>query len=79
MAIVGIGCRFPGAANGDELWEMVRSGRDEITEVPPDRFPIDDFYDPRAGTPGKLSTRSSSAWSPRWTRWSGPSRSGLDT
>lgn len=57
VAIVGIGCRFPGVANGDDLWEMVSSGRDEITEVPPDRFPIDDFYDPRAGTPGKLSTR----------------------
>ena len=32
-------------------------GRDAITEVPPHRFDIADFYDPRPGIPGKLYSR----------------------
>ena len=34
IAIIGMGCRLPGAANPDELWQLVRSGGDAITEIP---------------------------------------------
>jgi acyl transferase domain-containing protein/acyl-CoA synthetase (AMP-forming)/AMP-acid ligase II/pimeloyl-ACP methyl ester carboxylesterase len=32
IAIIGIGCRFPGANNADEFWELLKSGRDAISK-----------------------------------------------
>ena len=47
IAIVGIGCRFPGGSNSpDEFWKMLRNGVDAVTEVPADRWDADSFYDP---------------------------------
>jgi phthiocerol/phenolphthiocerol synthesis type-I polyketide synthase C len=57
IAIVGIGCRFPGAANLEEFWRMLRAGVDAITEIPRDRWDVDALYDPVPGTVGKMSTR----------------------
>ena len=38
-AIVGIGCRFPGGADTPaEFWDLLRTGTDATTEVPPGRF-----------------------------------------
>jgi len=38
VAVVGIGCRFPGGAGDAEgLWELVRSGTDAVGEFPGDR------------------------------------------
>ncbi|HTF52787.1 MAG TPA: type I polyketide synthase, partial [Pseudonocardia sp.] len=38
IAIVGMGCRFPGGVtNPDELWNLVATGGDAITEFPDDR------------------------------------------
>jgi len=57
IAIVGIGCRFPGAAGLEEFWTLLRDGVDAITEIPRDRWDVDAFYDPLPGTTGKMSTR----------------------
>lgn len=39
IAIVGMACRFPGGANSpEEYWDLLKAGRDAITEVPPGRF-----------------------------------------
>ncbi|MFH8988094.1 aminotransferase class I/II-fold pyridoxal phosphate-dependent enzyme [Streptomyces sp. NPDC017940] len=38
IAVVGIGCRFPGAPDPDSYWRLLRDGRDAITEVPRDRW-----------------------------------------
>lgn len=58
IAIIGIGCRFPGDANSAEaFWHLLVNGVDAITEVPKDRFNIDAFHDPRPGMPGKVVTR----------------------
>jgi acyl transferase domain-containing protein/acyl carrier protein len=57
IAVIGIGCRFPGAHGPEAFWELQRDGVDAITEVPPDRWDIDSYYAPTAGTPGKMSTR----------------------
>jgi malonyl CoA-acyl carrier protein transacylase len=57
IAIIGIGCRFPGASNPEAFWELLRDGRDAISVVPPDRWNIDTLYDPEPGTPGKMNTR----------------------
>src|SRR5579875_2715681 len=58
IAIIGIGCRFPGGANDPEsFWRLLQEGRDAVTEVPADRWDIDAYYDPDPDTPGKMSTR----------------------
>jgi len=57
IAIVGIGCRFPGAEDAQALWQLIRSGVDTIREVPVERFNLDDFYDPDPSIPGKMVTR----------------------
>src|SRR5258708_34874139 len=57
VAIVGIGCRLPGASGWPQFWRLLREGRDAITEIPPDRFDVEALFDPRPGTPGKMSTR----------------------
>jgi acyl transferase domain-containing protein/NADPH:quinone reductase-like Zn-dependent oxidoreductase/acyl carrier protein len=57
IAIIGIGCRFPGASGPSAFWELLCNGVDAITEIPPDRFDINTYYDPRPGAPGKIATR----------------------
>ena len=58
VAITGIGCRFPGGANGPEaFWNLLRSGTDAITEVPPDRWNISAYHDPEPGLPGRTNSR----------------------
>src|SRR5688500_15159156 len=58
IAIVVLGCRFPGGADSTErFWQLLREGFDAISEVPADRFPIDDYFDPDPAKPGKLYTR----------------------
>ena len=32
IAIIGLGCRFPGANNPEEFWQLLRSGKDAITQ-----------------------------------------------
>jgi len=58
IAIIGIGCCFPGGANSPEaFWKLLRDGVDAITEVPEDRWNLDNFYDPGGTKPGKIRTR----------------------
>jgi polyketide synthase 12/epothilone polyketide synthase D len=54
IAIIGIGCRFPGGANSPEsFWDLLVRGVDAVTEVPPDRWNKKAFYDPELHKPGK--------------------------
>jgi acyl transferase domain-containing protein/aryl carrier-like protein len=57
IAIVGIGCRFPGANGPEAFWSLLREGVDAISEVPPERWSLSDFYDPSPNAPGKMNTR----------------------
>lgn len=58
VAIVGIGCRYPGGVTGpDSFWQLLRGKVDAIQEIPPERFRIDDIYDPDPTKPGKTNTR----------------------
>lgn len=55
IAIIGIGCRFPGgASNPTRFWELLCSGKDAIIEVPKNRWDIRKFYDENADRPGKM-------------------------
>ena len=58
IAIVGIGCRFPGAEGPDAFWRMLSDGVDAVTAVPKERWDVDEYYDPQPGAPGKMYTRS---------------------
>lgn len=57
IAIIGMGCRFPGAPDLRAFWRLICDGGDAITEVPADRYNVDLVYDPRPGTPGKVMSR----------------------
>ena len=56
IAVVGMACRAPSVKNPEELWQLVRAGRDAITDIPKTRWNAQDYYDPRPGTPGKAYT-----------------------
>jgi acyl transferase domain-containing protein len=58
IAVIGIGCRFPGGANSpEELWSMLAEGRDGRKEVPKSRWKWESFYhkDTHAGTKETLN------------------------
>jgi acyl transferase domain-containing protein/SAM-dependent methyltransferase/acyl carrier protein len=58
IAIVGMGCRFPGGARDpDTFFQLLSEGREGITEIPRDRWDIDHYYDPDPAAPGKMNTR----------------------
>jgi myxalamid-type polyketide synthase MxaB len=58
IAVVGIGCRFPGGASTPgALWRLLIEGQDAIREVPADRWDIEKYFDPDPEAPGKMSTR----------------------
>jgi acyl transferase domain-containing protein len=58
VAIVGIGCRFPGGVKDVAgFWQLLGAGQDAITEIPASRFDLEHYFDPRAATPGRVMTR----------------------
>ncbi|MFF4214143.1 type I polyketide synthase [Streptomyces sp. NPDC001796] len=57
IAIVGIGCRFPGGATTPaEFWDLLCTGVDATRDLPPDRWEAGKFYDPDGAKLGKMST-----------------------
>jgi myxalamid-type polyketide synthase MxaD len=47
IAIVGIGCRFPGGVESPEsYWELLAGGRDALVDIPRGRWKVEKFYDP---------------------------------
>src|ERR1700756_2121031 len=58
IAVIGIGCRFPGGVSDTEsFWKLLVEGREAIGEVPPDRWNVDRFFDAELGLPGKSIAR----------------------
>lgn len=59
IAVIGMGCRFPGGADTPEAyWDLLQGGVDGTSEVPADRWDIDSYYDPDPDAPGKMYCRS---------------------
>ncbi|MBX3148329.1 MAG: SDR family NAD(P)-dependent oxidoreductase [Gemmatimonadales bacterium] len=58
IAIVGMGCRFPGGVDSPAVfWNLLARGDNAVTEIPPDRWDVDAYYDPDVEAPGKMNTR----------------------
>lgn len=58
IAIVGIGCRFPGGVtDAESFWRLVSGGLDAIGAIPVSRIATDRLFDPRPATPGRMMTR----------------------
>ena len=54
IAVIGIGCRFPGGINDiASFWKLLTDGRDAVSEVPADRWNVERFYDAEPGVAGK--------------------------
>jgi acyl transferase domain-containing protein/NADPH:quinone reductase-like Zn-dependent oxidoreductase/SAM-dependent methyltransferase/acyl carrier protein len=58
IAVIGIGCRFPGGVSDTEsFWKLLVEGREAVGEIPPDRWNVDRFFDAELGLPGKSIAR----------------------
>ncbi len=61
IAIIGMGCRFPGGANNPELfWQLLQDGLDASTDIPGDRWNVDAYYDSNPEHSGKMYTKRGS-------------------
>ena len=57
IAIVGAGCKFPGAPNLDAYRRLLLEGRCALGMLPDDRLDAEKYYDPVVGTYGKSYSR----------------------
>lgn len=46
IAIIGVSGHYPDSDNLQEFWELLKSGKDCITEIPEERWNYKDFFDP---------------------------------
>ncbi|MEX0740472.1 MAG: type I polyketide synthase [Pseudohongiella sp.] len=58
IAVIGFACRTPGAGDNPEaFWHILKEGLCTITEVPPYRWSVDQYYDANPDAPGKMRCR----------------------
>jgi acyl transferase domain-containing protein len=57
IAVTGLACRFPGAADEHAFWRLLIEGREAIGPMPTGRFDRARFDDTRPGEPGQVATR----------------------
>ena len=53
IAMIGVAGVFPQAHNAQEYWDNILHKIDCITDVPPSRWNVDDYYDPDPDAPDK--------------------------
>ncbi|MEJ2621928.1 MAG: SDR family NAD(P)-dependent oxidoreductase, partial [Candidatus Thiodiazotropha sp.] len=46
IAIIGVSGRYPGAQTLDEYWQNLKHGKDCISEIPQERWPLEGFFEP---------------------------------
>ncbi|MEJ5202015.1 MAG: type I polyketide synthase, partial [Anaerolineales bacterium] len=57
VAIVGIGAIMPDAFDAPTFWQNIKQARYSITEVPPERWRVDLYYDPDPSVPDKTYSK----------------------
>ena len=58
VALIGLACRFPGAADLEKFWSLLKEARDGVGEIPDDRWDVEAYFDPDPTKPGKMYTRA---------------------
>ncbi len=53
IAVIGMAGRFPGSPTVEEFWNNLYQGRELITEIPKNRWPINQYYSPDKAAPHK--------------------------
>ncbi|WP_306602431.1 non-ribosomal peptide synthetase [Azonexus sp.] len=53
IAVIAVAGRYPGAENIEEFWAALQAGRDCVTEIPAERWDLQDTYSPNKGEPGR--------------------------
>ncbi|MBN9669609.1 non-ribosomal peptide synthetase [Roseibium aggregatum] len=53
VAIVGMSGQFPGAPDVEAFWDVLKEGRNTISEVPPERWDWRDYWGDPLSEPGK--------------------------
>lgn len=82
IAVVGMGCWYPGARNPRELWANVLSRRREFRRMPDGRLPQSAYFDADPATPDKTyGTRAAliDGFAFDWTRLRIPQKTVLGT
>ena len=68
IAVVGMGCRFPGGVNNPEqYWRLLHDGASGIVRVPAERWDADAYYSPDHSVPGTICSREGgflTSWQP---------------
>ncbi len=64
VAVIGMGCLFPGSTDKEGYWQDITAGRNMVTEVPPSHFLIDHYFDPDPSVPDKTYCRQGAFLSP---------------
>lgn len=57
IAVIGVAGRFPHAENLDAFWDTISNGKTAVSEVPLQRWDIDQVYDDNPDAPGKTNCR----------------------
>jgi acyl transferase domain-containing protein/NAD(P)-dependent dehydrogenase (short-subunit alcohol dehydrogenase family) len=51
LAIIGIGCMFPGSENQSSYWASIREGVDAISDIPSTHWKLADYHNPDPKSP----------------------------
>ncbi|MEV6716758.1 polyketide synthase [Lentzea sp. NPDC051208] len=57
IAVTGLSCRLPRAANPDAFWDLLVTGAGAITETTPARWDANTLYDADLSRPGRANSR----------------------
>ena len=59
FAIIGLDGRYPGAGTLDAFWQQLEAGQDSVTEIPPERWDWQTYYDadPEQAKNGRMYCR----------------------
>jgi acyl transferase domain-containing protein len=63
IAIVGLACTYPGARHAQQFWQNIINKVDAITDVSPERWNPDIFYDPDPNNEDRLYSKKG-GWIP---------------
>ncbi len=77
VAVVGVGALLPDAPDAPSFWKNLCERRYSITDVPPERWSVDEYYDPDPAAPDKTYSKIGGwvrGYSFDWQRYKIPPR-----